>query len=113
MKSQKNLISLIGTLSRFCILVFLLFAYAVNLAPEGVIPSKLDSADKTIVFDQSDADLSSDFEIDLIDDMVVKPVYPELFLGFFSNVTEERAVKSQTDLTVHLEILTPPPRLNS
>ena len=101
-------------MARFCILAFLLLAYLVNLAPEGpVVCSKFDSADKTIVFNEADADLASDFKIDLVDDMVITPVYPELFFGFFSDVTEERAIKSQTDLTVHLEILTPPPRMNS
>ena len=98
---------------RFCILAFLLLAYLVNLAPHGAVCSKLDSADKTVVFDEADADLSSDFKIDLVDDLVIIPLYPEHFFGFFSNVTEERAIKSQTDFAVHLEILTPPPRLNS
>ncbi|MNJ91857.1 hypothetical protein D3C87_95120 [compost metagenome] len=113
MKSWKNLILLVGILSRFCILVFLLFAYLVNLAPEGVVCSRLDTADKTIVFNEADADLASDFKLDLVDDMAMTPLYPELFFGFFSDVTEERAIKSQTDFAVHLEILTPPPRLNS
>lgn len=113
MKSWKQVFLLIGILSRFCILVFLLFAYISNLVPEGVVCSKMDSADKTIVFNEADADLASDFKIDLVDDMVMTPVYPDIFFGFFSDVTEKRAVKSQTDFAVHLEILTPPPRLNS
>lgn len=114
MKSWKNLNVLIGITARFCIFGFLLFAYFVNLGPRGPLcDTKLDSAEKTVVLDEADADLSSDFKIDLVDEMVIIPVYPDIFFGFFSDVTEERVVKSQTDLTVHLEILTPPPRLNS
>lgn len=108
------LIEFAKILSRYSLIVLLLFTYSLNLSPQKLFSGDTDSTEKTIlVFSEADPDFSSDSETDIVDDTTVKLCCSDFFHGFLSELTHIGGSKVRRFFSIDLEIPIPPPRLVS
>lgn len=74
---------------------------------------KVFESDTIEVCYETESDLSSDFEMDFLDDLVLKVVHVDFCSILTTDKTKQKLVDNQNVNPIHLDILIPPPRLKS
>lgn len=115
MKNKGYLIFLSKVLSRLAI-VLLLGTYLFNniqLDKSFISPDKKIQKNITFFDESSEADCNAPFELEFIRDSIIQPLSFDFSSYFFSEEREIEFLGFQAFTSIYLEILIPPPRLNS
>ncbi|WP_300663673.1 hypothetical protein [Fluviicola sp.] len=115
MKNKGHLIFLSKVLSRLAIVLLLGTYLFNNMQLDKSFISHTDKIQKNATFfdESSEADCNTPFELEFIRDSIIQPLCFDFSSYFFLEEQKREFSGLQAFTPIYLEILIPPPRLNS